>query len=122
MSVSPTLSNTITQAAHSLVVGNVVYLNGGSYTLAIASSQAAAEVIGIVTAVANVNTFTLTFGGLCTGLLALIPGTVYFLSDITAGALTATVTTTSGNISKPVLVANSTVSGYFINYRGKILP
>jgi len=122
MSVAPTLSNTITQAAHSLVVGNVVYLNGGSYTLAIASSQAAAEVIGIVTAVANVNTFTLTFGGLCTGLLALIPGTVYFLSDITAGALTATVTTTSGNISKPVLVANSTVSGYFINYRGKILP
>lgn len=122
MAVATALLRVITQAAHSLVVGNVVYLSGASYVAAKADAQSTAEVIGIVTTVTDVNTFTLTYSGYCNGLVGLLPGTVYFLSDVTAGALTVTEPTTTAHISKPIFVALSGTEGYFINYRGKIIP
>ena len=117
-------SNTdqISQTAHGFTVGQLVYLNGGTYTLAIATATASAEVVGIVSSVINANTFVLTTSGLCTGLVGLTPGVVYFLSTSVAGALTTTDPSTPGNIEKPVLIANSNTSGYFVNFRGKIVP
>ena len=114
--------NAINQANHGFVGGNVVYLVGGLYTLALATSIITAEAVGIVTTVIDADNFNLTSVGYCTGLSGFGAGTVYFLSDLSAGALTATETTTSGNISKPLFVADSASSGYFINFRGKILP
>jgi len=114
-------SATITQASHGLAVGNLVRLNGSTYQKAQADSAANAEIVGIVSAVADANTFTLTTGGKVTGLSGLTAGTVYFLSAGTAGALTATEPSTIGQVSKPVLVADSTTSGWFFNFRGLVV-
>jgi len=115
------LESTITQAAHGFSVGQLVYLVGATYTLALADDAVSAEVVGIVSAVADANTFTLTTSGLVTGLSGLTAGTVYFLSPTVAGALTSTQPTTDGQVVKPVFVADSTTTGYFINYRGEVI-
>jgi hypothetical protein len=62
--------------------------------------------------------FDLATIGRVTGLSGLTAGTAYFLSDTTAGAITATATTTEGSIIKPVLISDSTTSGYLYNMRG----
>lgn len=111
----------VVQVAHGFAVGDALYLNSGTYTKAIATSAAAAEVVGIVSAVADADNFTLLTHGLITGLSGLTAGSAYFLSPGSAGALTATIPTTSGQVVKPLLIANSTTSGYFINLRGELL-
>ncbi len=116
------LTDTITQASHGFSVQQLVYLNGVTYTLAEANSVVTAEVVGIITAVTNANVFVLTTSGKCTGLSGLTAGTVYWLSDGTPGLLTATAPTTAGNVAKPLFVADTTTSGYFINYRGEVIP
>ncbi len=116
------LQDTITQASHGFSVQQLVYLSSGTYTLAEANSVVTAEVVGIVTSVTNINVFVLTTSGKCTGLSGLTAGTVYWLSDGTPGLLTATAPTTPGNVAKPLFVADSTTSGYFINYRGEVIP
>lgn len=115
------LTDAITQTGHGFSVGNVVYLNGSTYTLAKADTAADAEVVGIVSAVADANNFTLLTAGYITGLSGLTAGTVYFLSPSSAGALTATAPSTVGQISKPLLIADSTTSGYFNNWRGSVV-
>lgn len=107
------LSRSISQTSHGLAVGDVVRLSGTSYVEAQATSEANAEVVGIVSAVADANTFTLTTGGYVEGLSGLTAGVVYYLSE-TAGQLT----TTEPTISKPLLVASSTTTGWFFNMRG----
>jgi len=115
-------SRSITQAAHGLAVGELVRLSAAdTYTKAQADSAANAEVVGIVSAVADANTFTLTTGGYVSGLSGLTANTVYFLSPSSAGAMTATEPTTTGQVSKPVFVASSTTAGYFVNMRGELL-
>ncbi len=113
---------TITQNGHGFIVGNVIYFNGLLYAKAKADSAVDAEVIGIVTQVTDVNTFQLTTGGSVTVLAGLVPGSVYFLSDVSAGALTVTAPTTIGYINKPLLIAVSATSGFFFNFRGKVIP
>lgn len=112
------LKKSIAQAGHGFSVGNVVYYNGSSYALADADSEATAEVIGIVSAVADTDNFTLLYGGYISGLSGLTAGAVHFLSA-TAGALTTTEPSTAGQISKPLLIAISTTAGYFFNMRGQ---
>lgn len=108
----------VSQAAHGFAVGDVVYLNSTTYTKAIATSTAAAEAVGIVSAVADADNFSLLMEGYITGLSGLTAGTVYYLSDSVAGALTATAPTTVGYVVKPLLVAATTAAGVFVNYRG----
>lgn len=115
------LQKSISQTTHGLSVGNVVRLSGTNYVKAQADSDANAEVAGIVAAVADANTFTLHYGGRITGLSGLTAGTVYFLDDDTAGLLTATEPTDAGDISKPVLIADSTTTGLFFNMRGAVV-
>lgn len=109
----------ITQTAHGLAVGDVVRFNGTDYVKAKADTEENAEVVGIVSAAPSANSFVLTTHGKVTGLSGLTAGTVYFLSQSTAGLLTSTEPTTSGYISKPVLIAYSTTAGYFYNMRGQ---
>ncbi len=114
-------SRAITQTGHGLAVGNLVKYTGSAYAKAQADSAANAEVVGLVSAVAGANDFTLLSVGYVSGLTGLTAGSVYFLSPTTAGALTATEPTTSGQVSKPVLVAVSTTEGFFFNWRGQRL-
>jgi hypothetical protein len=116
------VQGTITQTTHGLAVGNVVRHSGTLYVKAQANSEPNAEVIGIVAAVADVNTFTLHYMGRITGLSGLTAGTVYYLDDDTAGLLTATEPLDPGDVSKPVLIADSTTSGVFVNLRGVLVP
>ena len=112
------VSSTVTQTGHAFVVGNVLRHNGTSYIKAQANSAANAEVVGIVSTVTGTDIFILTDNGYITGLAGLTAGSVYFLSDSIAGALTATEPTTADYISKPLLIATSTTTGWFNNWRG----
>jgi len=116
------VTKSITQAAHGFAVGNALSFNGSAYVLAQADTAARAEVVGIVAIVNDVNTFTLLTEGYVTGLAGLVAGTVYFLSPSTPGALVATDSAAVGQVSKPLLVADSATSGYFYNYRGMVVP
>jgi len=111
-------SREITQGTHGFGVGDVLRLSGSTYVKAQADSVANAESVGIVSDVADVNTFTITFVGYVSGLAGLVAGTVYFLSEGTAGLLTATEPTGDGEVSKPLLIATSATEGYFFNMRG----
>ena len=113
------VTKTIT-ASNSFSVGNWVYLNGSTYTLAQANTASAAEIVGIVTAATGTQ-FTIATSGYVTGLSGLTAGTVYFESPTTAGAMTATEPTTAGQIDRPVFVADSTTSGYVVQYRGAVI-
>lgn len=108
----------ISQAAHGFAIGNVLYLVGGTYTLAIATSLAASEAMGIVIKVVDVNTFIVQYNGVVQGLAGLTAGSTFYLSPSSAGALTITQPVTPTQIIKPLLVADSTTTGYWINLSG----
>lgn len=116
------LTRSITLNSHGFSVGDVLKKTSGSYAKAQADSVSNAEVVGIVSAVADANTFTLTYAGRVTGLSGLTDATVYFLSASSAGALTATEPSASGQVSKPLLIADGTTSGVFLNQRGELQP
>src|SRR6185503_14280598 len=49
---------------------------------------------------------------------------MHFLSPSTAGALTVTdpwIASVAGTVSKPLVFADSTTTGYFYNYRGEVV-
>ncbi len=111
-------TKSVSQASHGFVVGDVLKYASSTYSKAQADSAANAEVVGIVSSVADANTFTLTTVGYVSGLSGLTANTTYYLSPSTAGLLTSTEPTTVGQISKPLFRAVSTTAGYFFNYRG----
>lgn len=93
----------ITQSTHGFSVQDVLYNNAGTWTKALAD-DAETLGIGIVTAVADTDNFTVT----CTGVVtitghALIVGDYYYLSEGTAGLLTSTAPSTQGNYSAPIV-------------------
>ena len=110
----------VNQVGHSLAVGDVVRWDSGtsSYLKAQADSITNAEVVGIVSAVAGPDDFVLTITGYVDGVAGMASGTVYFLSATVAGQLTATPPSTVGHVNKPLFIATSATTGYFINYRG----
>jgi hypothetical protein len=114
-------TTSVSQTAHGFAVGDVVIYNGTAYAKAKADNVDDAEVVGMVSAVADADDFTLTTVGQVTGLSGLTAGTTYFLSPLTAGALTATEPTTLGQVSKPLLVATSATQGFFFNWRGEVI-
>jgi len=112
---------TVNQTSHGFSVGNVLTLSGTTYAKAKADTAANAEVVGIVDSVTDANNFVLRTVGKITGLTGLTAGTAYFLDPVTAGALTATEPTTANQVSKPLLIADTTTSGYFYNFRGQVI-
>ncbi len=122
------ISIAVNQTAHGLSVGNAVYVDSsGDYTVAIATATATAEVVGIVTAVADTDNFTLTTAGEIDMTSAswnpgsFTPGDAWFLSTATAGELQSSEPASGGQISKPVFIANSASKGFLINYRGNVV-
>ena len=114
-------SNTaVIAVTNTFVLGDLIYLNGSTYTKALADNSATAEVIGMVLSSAGTS-FTLLLFGVVSGLSGLTPGAVYFLSSTVAGQMTTT-EPSAGQVSKPVFIAMSTTSGLFINMRGLIVP
>ncbi len=114
-------TKSVTQSSHGFTVGQVLKFTGGLYALAKADSAANAEVVGIVSAVGSVNTFTLLMEGYISGLSGLTGSTTYFLSPTVAGGLTTTEPSTVGQVSKPLLNTDSTISGIFNNMRGSVI-
>jgi len=118
---SSAVTKSITQTSHGFSVGNWVYYNGTAYALSKADADATSDVVGVVSAVANSNTFTLLTAGYVTGLSGLTAGSAHYLSDATAGAITSTAPTTVTHVNKPVLLADSTSSGYVQVSRGYVI-
>jgi len=121
------LQSTITQSSHGFAVGDVIRSSGtnSQYQKALASTAANAEAIGIVVAVADVNTFTGAWGGIV-DTAAAVPnvaaGTVLFLSASSSGALTATEPSTAGQVSKPfAIVTNQSTEMILSHFRGEII-
>lgn len=114
-----TVTLSITQSAHGFSAGNWLYISGAStYALAKADAAATAECVGVVSSVTDVNTFVLQVSGYITGLSGLTAGSVHFVSAASGGAITSTEPATVGNISKPVLEADTTTSGWIQIGRG----
>lgn len=117
---------TVAQTAHGFAVGDVIRSNGTAdqYTKAQANSATNAEVAGIVTVVTNANNFTYTTEGvITTGVPTNTAGTVYFLDPSSAGAITATKPTTSGQVIKPVLIVlnSATRAQFSFSYTGTLI-
>ena len=112
-------SNTITQTAHGFVVGDWLYLSGTStYAKARANLSTTADAIGVVTTLTDANNFKISTQGYVTGLAGLTAGSAYFLSDATAGAITATELTNTASIRKPLFIADTATSGWIDNQIG----
>ncbi len=118
---STSFQRNIVQAAHGFIIGNILRLNGSTYVLAQADIVANSDVVGIVVGVVNVNEFTLQFGGYISVLAARVPGSVYFLSEGFAGIMTVIAPTLPGQVRKPLFIADSATSGYWLNYNGQVL-
>ena len=117
----------VVQNSHGFSVGAVLRYNGSQYVLASASTNATSEVVGITTAVIDINTFELTTSGIInfppTYTPTFTPASAYFLSATAPGGMTTVEPTNVGNISKPLFIALSPTSGLFYNWRGvEVMP
>jgi len=74
----------VNQASHGLSVGDAIRHNGSNYVKALGDSSSNSDVIGLVSAVTDVDNFTYQFAGLFTS-GTWTNGTHYFLSTTVAG-------------------------------------
>jgi hypothetical protein len=107
---------------NSFSVGTVVRYDNTlpSWVTAQANSAGNAEVFGVVDTTGD--TFSVTMAGYISGLSGLTTAAGHFLSPSSAGALTSTDPTTTGHVSKPVLLALSTTEGIVQIQRGYVIP
>jgi hypothetical protein len=106
-------SQTLTQTSHGFAAGDCLRFNGSIWVKAQADIADNSEVQGVVSSVTT-DTFILITSGRIGGLSGLISGGVYFLSDTVPGGMTLT----EPPISKPVLFADSTQTGFVRIERG----
>ena len=117
----------VTHSSHGLAVGDVIRPSStnNQYTKSQADTEANAEVIGIVTTVTDTNNYTMTISGEVSAAAAVpnsAAGTVLFLSESSAGALTATEPTTAAQVSKPVaIVTEQNAKMIMLPFRGEKL-
>ncbi len=120
------ITKTFTMPAHGLVRGDVVRHNGLTWekSLAVAATDtdSSSEVYGVVSAVADVNTFTLTLQGEmdATG-LGLAAGKAYFLSPTLPGKLTLAPPVQENHVVKAILLTSNANTAYVVNYVGEVL-
>ena len=128
-----TVTQVTTPSAHGFTnasdKGKVLYLNGSTYTAAIASASNTAEVIGILANVIDSDTFELATGGAIEVISGddftegSVPakGEVVFLSPTVAGKMTVTEPTVVGQVSKPLGIIFDTNKMFFYNMRGSVV-
>jgi hypothetical protein len=118
-----TASINVVQTGHGFVIGSVVKATNNPsipYAAAQANNAANAQVFGIVSAV-SLTGYSVTTSGIVSSLISLVQGTLYYLSDASAGTLTPTEPTTTTSISKPLFIATSATTGIFFNQRGIVV-
>jgi len=115
---SERITKLICQTSHGFSIGNVLGWSGGTYNRAIANGLYDGEFIGIVSKCHNANCFDLTQAGYVSGLTSLTANTTYFLSPTVAGLFVSNEPTTNNYVSKAVLIANTTTSGWVLPYPG----
>ena len=103
----------ITQASHGFSVGEVLTVNGaGQFVRAKADALNTSQVVGIVKQVISVNQFIISTSGLVISLpFTVTPGSWHYLSESTAGVITTTPPSGSGQYVTPVLYGVSSNSG-----------
>ena len=108
-------------------IGKAVMSSGtdGRFQIARANSAANAEVVGVITAIGDVNNYTVTTSGVI-DIAAAVPtataGTVFFLAEAADSQLTSTEPTTVGAVSKPVaVITESNAKMLLIHYRGEVI-
>lgn len=104
----------ISQTAHGLVVGNIVYVSAvDTYSKAVASALATASAVGIVILVLDANTFALQTSGYQSGLITgKTPAGIYYLDPVTPGAMTLVQPIAVGQYIKQIYIAESANTGY----------
>jgi hypothetical protein len=109
---------------HAFTAGDIVYRKSDStWAKAKADAEVTAEVVGIVESVSTTVSFVVVYTGKITIVGASwTDGAVYFLSDATAGLLTATEPSTVGRVSRPVMVATGATTGIVMQHRGMVIP
>ena len=115
---SDAVTKSISQSSHGFAVGNILRFNGTDYVKAKADTLANSEVVGMVKTVTDGDNFILLVEGYISGLSSLTSGTLYYLSDATAGIMTSTAPTTVGAIDKPLFIAVSITTGYLFTFKG----
>jgi len=113
------ITKSINQTAHGFVFGDCLYHNGTIYAKARADAEATADFIGRVSTVTDVDNFIMTMSGYMSGDSGLTAGANYYLSAVTAGAITAT-KPGGAFVNKPVFIASATTAGYVQNQLGTI--
>jgi|ERR1035437_3619 hypothetical protein len=115
---------TICQSSHGFSIGQVVGFSGCTYNKPIATGSYDGEVIGIVTNCFNSNSFEVTQAGFVSGITVgggLVTNCTYFLSATVAGCLTTCEPTTPNYLSKSMLIATSSCSGWVLPYAGYVI-
>jgi len=109
------ISTELTVNSHGFAVGDWLYLNGGTWTKAIATSEAASNVLGVVSEVVDTNNFVLTNVGYVSTLSGLgASGLVFYLSPTTAGAMTTTKPTTVGQVIRKLFISQTNNAGWVL--------
>jgi hypothetical protein len=114
------LSNPVLQVGHGLVKGKVVRLSAGSFIAAQADTEAHAQVVGMVSGVADVDHIFVMQEGFISGLSGLVANTLYYLSPSSSGDLTSSIPTGGTQAVLPCFIAYTTTSGYFFGSVGHV--
>lgn len=118
----------VNKVAHGFTqVGVVVRFDGTNFVAADNTSEANAEVVGIISSIPNVDQFYVTQMGFVSGLTTIpeegggyVPGDLYYLSS-TPGLMTAIKPTAVGLVELPCYVAYSTNTGFFFASVGNLI-
>lgn len=112
-----------TQASHGFALGDVVYFDSVSgWQKADASSIGSGAAVGIVDFVVPINTFRVVYQGyIDAGLSGLSTGTLYYVDDVTPGALRSTPPIGVGKAIRPVLLALSSTTGLVVTDQTQVV-
>lgn len=119
------LQNPVRQVSHGFTEGDILGFDGANFFLADSSTAVNAEVVGMVSAIADVDHFWICQTGFLSDLPGpFVPGTLYYLSTAPgSGALTSTKPTNVGEVVVPLFIAYTATSGYFfVNPGDEITP
>jgi len=110
---SPNLIVATNDNASSITIGQAVYLkSNGAVDLAKANAAGTSRAIGIVfdASISAAASGSIATDGVVVGLSGLTAGSVYYLSEATAGLLTTTAPSTAGQFVQKIGTALSTTS------------
>ena len=115
----------VNQTGHGFSVTDAIRFDGSAWVKSQANSDTNSDVDALVVEVADADNFSFQIAGTILSIFpddpGLSPGSTYFLSPTTPGALTTTETTTVGEVTKPVLRALSATTAIFVGMRGALI-